>query len=153
MTTATNHDTVGECEGQLLQAVRQPHSCAAAAHRAGERRDRIACINDERRARKALAADSRKHARECHVEYIDDGRPLPEQEYRKAHNRSELVSCTVRDTNVVGNRQVSGEAARAVSHRAVIAAIDQKCDFGHLFPLASTFSYTRMVSCATESHP
>src|SRR5947208_5280836 len=153
MKTTTNHNTVREQEGQLLQAVRQPHLNASAAHRAGEGRDRITCINDERRAHKALVPNSRKHARKCHIEYIDDGWPLPDQECRKAHNRSELITAAVRNTNLIGIRQMSGEAARAVCHGAVIAAVDQKCDFGHLFLLASTFSYIRMVSCATESHP
>src|SRR5947208_15616555 len=111
MKTTTNHNTVREQEGQLLQAVRQPHLNASAAHRAGKRRDRITCIHDEWRAYKALVHDSRKHARECHIEYIDDGGPFPEQELRKAQNRSKLVTVTIGNRNVIGIRQMSGEAA------------------------------------------
>src|SRR6266403_6304873 len=99
MKTTTNDKVVREHERHLFETVCQPYANAAPAHRACKRRDRITCINDDVSAGKAFVQDGRKHARERHIEYIGDGWARAEQEFRKAQNRSELITRTVGDMN------------------------------------------------------
>src|SRR5205823_1964039 len=144
---------IREPEGYLLQTICEPDTNATAARRSCKGRDRITCINDEWGACKHLVQDSGEYAGKGHIEHISKRWTITEQEFRKAQNRSKLVTRTVSDTNIIGIRQMSGEAAGAVSHGTLVAAVDQKCDFSHLSPLESTVSYIRVVSHATESHP